>query len=798
MSSTGSGDRLRRRRGAIAAAWLRRLSIVGLLLACACAAAAGVQPHYRVGVHVFTGEDGLPQSGVNAVLQTGDGYLWLGTFGGLARFDGQAFTLFRAEPTTDSPAAPDGRRAAHAGPASDRILALFEDDSRQLWIGTHDAGLNVYRQGAFQHLPVCGGRCQINAIFQAPGRRLWVLSNVGMFSLDRFGRQPRWIDSARTGHTLLARDRRGRVYVGGGEGLFVMDGDRLAPIPLPAGDGWVQVLQASGEELLVGTNRALYRYSPDRQRWQPLEVDAPTAAVQDADGRWWVAAARGRVLRQDEAGGWREIPELFGIGVVSLARDDEGNLWLGSGSKGLYRVRKPLFGLLAAPRDGVNMAGRVIVGDGQGGLWLGSACAGLRHWRRDGDMRLVPLQARVGDDCVTSLTLDRDGAPLAGTADGRLVRVAQGKPTLLGRWPGVGAVDVWNYGDRGFLLAAGATSYEIELDGEGRIASQRRIDALQGMNLNGLLPAARGGYWAVGDRGVWRLAGGRIVERWTPQQGLSSRFARALYEDPATGTLWVGTYGGGLNRIRHGRVQRYDSRNGLFDDTVSCILPDGQGRLWLGGNRGVAVLPAPDAAADAIESVGYSAADGLIPAEINGGHSASCHRDTQGRLWFSLVEGFAVIDAAGLSGAKPGMPRPHIEQVAVGGRARDRAASPLAIEPFARNLEIHYTAINLSRPRDTRFRLRLLGFDHDWVDAGLNRSIVYSTIPWGEHVFEVQARSQGGDWSPVSARLEISNPQPWYLRPWILILTTALGLVVLVGATQLGANQEREVVRRER
>src|SRR5690606_6046323 len=118
-------------------------------------------------------------------------------------------------------------------------------------------------------------------------------------------------------------------------------------------------------------------------------------------------------------------------------------------------------------------------------------------------------------------------------------------------------------------------------------------------------------------------------------------FARALHEDKAGDVLWVGTYGGGLNRIQDGEVRRYTSGNGLLDDTVSCILPDEQGRLWLGGNLGVTLLPAPDQAAEGIESVGFAANDGLVPPEINGGDASSCHRDAKGRLWFSLVAGFA-------------------------------------------------------------------------------------------------------------------------------------------------------------
>ena len=767
-----------------------RLSLSALALWVLCGSAlasAEVQPRYRVGVHAFTGDDGLPQGGVNAVLQTRDGYLWIGTFGGLARFDGLSSRIFRAEPSLD---ASGPRHGPQAGPASDRILALHEDERQQLWIGTQDAGLSVYRQGTFRHLPICGGTCQINAIVQTPDRTLWILSNVGLFTLDPLRRQPTWVDAQRTGHTHLVRDRQGRIYVGGGEGLFVLDDGRLRRLALPAGDGWVQVLKTNGDDLLVGTNRALYRYRPGSGQWQPLGVASPTAAVKDADGRWWVATAPGRMLREDDSG-WRDLPELFGMGVISLARDDEGNLWLGTGSKGLLRVRKPVFGSIPASLGGVDMAGRAVVADGQGGLWFGSACGGLRRWRQDGSLLRQPVLRAAGDECVASLALDGDGALWVGTAEGLLVRIADGRPTLVGQWPGGGAVNVWRRSEGRLFVSSGRSVLAVEIDGERRISAQRRIEALRDMSINAIVPAASGGDWFVGDRGVWRLLGERVVERWTPREGLSSRFARAVYEDRATATLWVGTYGGGLNRIRNGQVQRYDSRNGLFDDTVSCILPDGQGRLWLGGNRGITVLPTPGDAGAKIESVGYAAGDGLVPAEINGGHSTACHRDSRGRLWFSLVEGFAVVDPKDFPVVAPVPLRARIEQVAVAGRSQQIAGDSLALEPFARSLEIHYTAINLSRPRETYFRFRLLGFDHGWVDAGQNRSILYPLIPWGEHRFEVQARTLGGRWSPVPARLSVLNPQPWYLRPWALILATALGLLVLVAATHIGTSQDR-------
>lgn len=758
----------------------------GLFVICAPASALPVGAFdYRMGARAFTSDDGLPQSGANTVVQTRDGYLWVGTFGGLARFDGLAFTIFRGKPAFDTSTS----EGPQAGPASDRILALYEDDRGWLWVGTQDAGLSVRRQGVFHHLPVCGGSCQINDILQTPDRTLWIATSVGVLNLDPVHGRETWIGRDSIGYARLARDGQGRIHVAGNEGFFVVADGRLRPIPLPDGERRVPVLKTSGSALLVGTERTLYRYDPALGQWQRLGVAGPKAAVTDADGQWWVATISGQLLRETGPGQWRDVPELFGLGITSLAWDNEGNLWIGSGGKGLLRVRKPLFGLVSAPGWGMNMAGRAVIADGQDGMWLGSACAGLWHRAPDGDMQRYPIQPGQGNGCVASLVLDREGTLWVGTVEGRLIRVAKGKAKLVGAWSIGNAINVWQRGARHFLVSSERSMFDVRTDDEGRIVGQQRIAALEGMNVNNIIPAARGGDWYAGDRGVWRVVDNRVVERWTPREGLSSRFARALYEDKETATLWVGLYGGGLNRIRNGQVSRYDSRNGLFDDTVSCILRDERGRLWLGGNRGVTLLPTPRRAAAEIESIGYTTSDGLTPSEINGGYSTPCHRDRQGRLWFSLVEGFAVLDPADFPDGQPALLTPRIEQVMVDGRVQRIAGSSLTLEPYARSLEIHYTAINLSRPRETHFRFRLLGFDPGWVDAGQNRSILYPSIPWGDHLFEVQARTQGGRWSTVSADLRVLNPQPWYLRPWILILATSLSLLALVGGTQFGANQ---------
>lgn len=768
--------------------WLVALALLAICVA--APAAEPVAPDYRIVPRSFTHEDGAPQSGVNAIVQDREGYLWLGTFGGLARFDGSAFRVFRKHSAPDAAAG-----ARQTGPASDRIISLFEDDRGRLWIGTQDAGLSVYERGAFRHLPVCGGTCEVSDIEQGPDRTIWIATAAGVFRMDpESTRATRLAHADPKGYSHVAIDRKGRVFVGGYEGFQIVAGDRLHDIPLPdAGDSHVSTLHRDGGGLLVGTTQRLYRYRHDQARWLPQDVSEPKYAARDAHGRWLVAQGNGRVLREEGPGQWREIAELSGLGVSALAFDEEDNLWIGTGSKGLLRLRTPVFGLLSTAQLGTSAPGRAVVADGRGGYWLGLACGALRHLDANGRVRLWPIREVLGNDCVSSLWADSDGMLWIGTSSGVLGRLHDGVLLRVASWRKGEAIGIWKDGE-GVLVNAGASTYRVRIDADGRLLRQQRIAALDGMHINRVVPGARGGTWFVGDHGVLRLMGERVVERWSPREGLSSRFARALYED-GDGVLWIGTYGGGLNRIADGRVHHYSSENGLSDETVSCILPDDRGRLWLGGNRGATLLPAPGEAGEVIESVLFAAYDGLVPSEINGGTSSPCLRDAQGRLWFTLVEGFAVLDPARIHDDRPAPLRAHIEDVKVAGEAGEIADGVLRLASFTRNLQIRYTAINLSRPRETRFRFRLSGFDADWVDAGQNRSILYPSVPWGEHLFEVQARLTGGSWS-TAAELRIVHPQPWYQRPWIWTLAASMGLVVLLGARRQDQEPTRHPVRR--
>jgi len=771
------------------------LSALAPLLALAAipsiAAEPPTAPMYSPVIERFDTRNGLPQNGVNAILQARDGWLWVGTFGGLARFDGERFFNYpSAEHPMRSQDAPD----VADGPQSDSILALMQDDADRIWIGSQDSGVAVFDQDRFLHLPVCNSACQVTD-FEQLGRTIWASSDSGLWRIDAAtftatklqGFPDRYTSSvATTGNGKLYAPMDGKLAE------IADDGESIREIAPPIGAGRVLRVFSEGDMVWVTTINGLYGYHTVRGEWLAsidarqttgLDRDA-TYLLADSGGGFWYAMQNGSLWKRNESG----ESTLFwqgeaGSGITVLSRDKEANLWIGSSVHGLMRLRPSRIGLMPLPDASLNLSGNAVESDGGNGVYFGLSC-GLWHWNGDDITQRISPEGNDTNFCITSLERAHDGTLWIGNISGKLMRLrepGQAVETVatLSNGPYVSAIT--QLPDGQLLVAARLGTYRIELDDNGEFTGLSAIPALDGMRIIQILPSKHGGTWFVGSRGAYRLGEDEIVERWTPAEGLANRFARALFEDD-NGVTWIGTYGGGLHRIENGRLRNFRRSQGLYDDAISCLLPDQYGQIWMAGNRGVSVLRNDPGDAEFITVDGYSENEGLVPSELNGSSQSACHRDPQGRLWLALVRGFAVLDPARFERTDAPVPSAHVTGVAVNGIPHP-LTDELRLPPSDSIVEVQYTAINLTSPERLHFRFRLSRASTDWIDAGSNRSIVFPSIPWGENVFEVQARNEDGPWSEP-ARLHIVRPSPWYQKPWLWLLATTLGLMLVVSATR--------------
>ena len=757
---------------------------------------------------VWTTEKGLPQNDVTQLIQTRDGYIWLGTNGGLVRFDGIRFTIF------DSGNTPELR--------SSRILSLAEDRDGALWIGTQNGGLTSYRWGKFKNYGIKDGLPD-ESVFSIEADRsgnLW-LSPGGLLRLTN-GRFTLYstrdgLPSNGSGNICEAPD--GSIWFRSGD--FIMhfhDGrfERFSTKDLPAdwiarvvtmavaGDGSLWLVTEYGLVHLQNGNFTIL----NRQPAAPYGTVMPSTFVlqtfEDRTGSLRFLTPSGLAHYQDgKVIVDTPIPfhELSGLNMAlwtvrPVIEDREGNLWVGTGGLGLHRFRTRQIMAYAAETGLSDDGFMPITGDGAGGLWLGSTGNSLYHFQ---DGKFTPHNI---DQQARSLCRDHNGTLWIGTNKG-LYRLQDGQlitddpiNSVMGQGTTVQAI----YEDREANLWVG-TGRDEEQDGAlyrisgGAITKFQMREGLVANDVRFIMEDHEGALWVGTTRGMSRLKDERFTN-YTTAQGLSSNFVREIHED-ADGTLWIGTYGGGLNRLKDGHFVAITTRNGLFDNIVSRILEDDHGNFWMSGNRGVyrAVRKELNDFADgrlpSITSISYGVEDGMKINETNGGSQPAGWKAADGKLWFPTIKGVVAIDPSNLN---PVPPVVHIEQVLIGQSPAD-LWQPIRVRPGQGDLEIHYTGLSYTAPDKVRFKYKLEGYDPDWVDAKERRVAYYTQVTPGAYTFKVMAANNDGVWSTESARVQlIVIPPVW--RTWWFRTLAILG--VLAGIFLLYKQRIRELERRRR
>lgn len=748
--------------------------------------AAALDPSRQLADYVhetWTMAHGLPHEGITAVLQTRDGYLWVATLDGVARFDGVRFESFNLIPA--------------AGTQTNVVLALAETPDGALWMGTRD-GLVRYHEGRFTVITAADGlsSAAIRCLLADSDGSLWIGTRWGGLNHLSDGRITTLTSADGLAHTdvrSLARDPDGGLWVGTGGGLhFVRDG-RVRPVPLSseAPMPLVTAIHVDRQRTLwLGTStRLLEAAAADRLDFsRPLPAAVRhlgtevRALVEDAEGTLWVGFGEGlgrvRGARVELTG---DPERLSYHHVRSLASDHEGSLWIGTDGGGLNRWRDSSIVLLTG-RD-VSMSLLAVWRAPDGAMWMGGNCGGVTRWK-DGTTTRVTSAHGLPGDCVQSLAGEPSGAVWIGTTagaarwqDGRITRVYTTANGL--RHGHVPAIAIGRRGDV-WLGTVDAGVVHIERD------SLTYYDATNGLahpDVRAIVESRDGTVWIGTFGGGLARWNAGVLTRLSRADGLSSDHILTLTED-ADGTLWVGTSGGGLNRIRDGRITAYTPANGLPFDSVYRILDDERGALWVSSHRGIFSVPRQqleDVAEGRLERLAprwFRAPDGMPGGGALGGTQPAGDRDGAGRLWFPTLRGPAIIDPRHL--VRNTVPPPvHVERVRVDGREA-AGDTLLSLGPGVRDIEIDYTALSYAEPSKVRFRYRLEGFDEEWVDAGTRRTAYFTNLRPGVYTLHVVGSNNDGVWNDRGATVAFVL-RPRFYQTWLFAAgcgLAALGVVV--------------------
>lgn len=734
---------------------------------------------------IWQSADGLPEDFAQALAQTPDGYLWIGTSAGLVRFDGVRFVVFDRA----------GEPAFH----DDSVYSLLAARDGALWAGTEGGGLLRYRAGVFRAFGPADGLTNgfVRVIYQDRAGRLWVGTDRGLFRVegDRLLRIDNRAGLPSINVHSIWEDRRGRLLVGG-SGILVLDG--AAPV---------------------------YYRSPGT-----FADNSVRAIRQTADGSLWIGTISGlRRISEDYRGDPFLAPLLIaGVNISVIREDRGGSVWIGTYGNGLLRFQDGRMIRLAAPAAVPHNNVLAVFADREGDVWVGT---------QGGLLRLSPSAARTittpdgVPQSINTIYDDPRGPLLVAALNGRLFRVADSSlvpaplPPLLSSVPirnafrdregalwigtdGQGAVRfrgsaVFRYTMRDGLVNDFVRAFCQDRDGaiwigtdgglsrwqDGRFENFGVESGLAYESVRALLPARDGALWVATDGGLNRIRSRQVVAEPALDR-LGGQKVWALYEDSGGG-LWIGTHGAGLFLFKAGRLSSFN----LPTRKIHFIAEDPEGHLWMSGPTGVISVARREleessrsgAAQPAVRV--YSTAEGLSTNQMNGGVQPAGALTATGALWVPSTKGVVRIERGSPDSA--GAPPILIERVL----ADDRPVpltSALRLAPGRGKLEIQYTAVRLRSPERLRFRYFLERFDHDWTEAGERRAAYYTNVPPGSYRFHVVAYELNDPRQTAEQVLDLEWRPHFYQTSWFLSLCALAALASIWGAYRLHVRGVRQ------
>ena len=707
--------------------------------------------------HSFGQADGLAGGSVQVVHQAPDGAMWIGTQGGLSRYDGYWVTTFDAA----------------AGLPSDNVLALASADDG-LWIGT-DAGL-----------------CRLSA------------DSLACYDLDD-GLPSRRVQALATDHT-------GRLWIGTPNGLALYDGQDMQI--LLAADGlpshMVTGLKAQGTSMWVATFGGLARWTEGGFHVLSSADGLAGDAIYDIDtaldGSLWIAAVGG--LSQLSAEGIRTFGPDDGLPsdqALAVLADSYGGIWVGTGTtvgfqagSGMCHYRLGEFECFRVEDGLASNQVLNIFEDREGLVWAGTTAgvsrsggAHFTHYdRSDG----------LGNDVVQTLLRTRDGTLWVGTENG-LTRLSGDSLQTWNRTNGLPADEVWSLledrdGDLWIGTNAGLVRHQgrhfqrfqdgpgenlvlsLAQDQAGRIwigtwtsgayvydgdtfTHLTPADGLGGVEVDAIVTDRQGRVWLGGwQAGVSVLdSAGDSLRTYSTADGLPSNTVHALGLD-GEGRVWVGSDGGASMWTGDGFVS-YSSVDGMAHNLVRTLLADHQGHMIFGTDAGVNLF-------DGLTFQSLLPRDGLRSNEIR-----ALQSDGAGGLWIGSTRG--------LTHYHPRASTPTIQLVDVITDRHHGAQTQVHTTTDITLLGIEYQGISFkTRPEGMRYRYRLVGDDSVWVSTRANR-VDFEDLPAGRYTFQVQAidRDLGYASAPATVDLVVDLPIRAIIG-WIAVAAVSLLAVILV------------------
>lgn len=766
---------------------LKRISVCFILTALLCAevfSAPGVDQSFLndyVGKN-WTTEDGLPGMTVVDLMQDDKGYIYLGTYDGLVRFDGVEFTLYN--------------RAVDEKYNFATAHSVLQDSEGNLWVGHNDEGLScISPDGSVTKYTVDNGLLnnKVNVLAEDFDHNIWIGTATGLCYMTPnrqvcFPELDRDITEKITVSGLYC-DTSGRIWMTTGSNAYIYENSVLKRFggfkSLDAkeiydvtqdnmGAFWFSVEPHYAVKVSDG-KETVYDLSHDNEAGSVV-----TDIVQDLSGNMWIGTDKGVVVIHN--GNFAYFDSSNGLpddGVNEILEDDEGNIWLGLNRGGLYKMTRGKF-LTVKTDSAIN----AICEDKMRNLvWLGSDMGLLCY--KDGAFTTNKLTELTQGVRIRHVGATGDGEIIVSAFSNDIPQISMFKD---------GSIKTWSVDDG---IAGNRNRVSIKTTkGEYYVGTARGLNVIRRdgkvENLSASLDMSNNYImWLYEDSenqiwvgtnggGVYILRDEKVAKHYTTGDGLAGNVIFKIHEED--GAVWIGT-GTGLSRLdkETGKFVNFNSLNGLGTDSVFQLLTDFTGTAWMLSNKGI-ISARMSEMQEVIERTrvkltvhNYGKADGL---NTGGVTSTSCSlKDSSGNLWFTLVDGFAIYSPI-RSGGKQRAPRVEVQGYSIDSEHFDYHGEEIIVPPTAKRLSIKYTGITSMAPERVMFRYRLEGFEPDYSDWGSLRTVSYTNIKPGTYKFYVTALNNDGLESEPGMPVIITKLPHIWQRPWFWILIVlAVGLI---------------------
>ncbi|HET9049333.1 MAG TPA: diguanylate cyclase [Chiayiivirga sp.] len=741
-----------------------------------------LDPDHHVSEYTVTGwtmEDGLPHNLVFALAQDDEGYLWIGSWEGAARFNGRSFTAFDERKLKDVPLI--------------GVRTILHDQDGALLFGTAQHGIVRYAKGEWSKLePTVEKSLRVVSMLRARDGSLWIGTDRSVLQLWPDGR----LETVAEGElpygvvfSLLEREN-GDMLIGSEHGLFEFHDGRLQALSqrlhLPATAVRAMVQRRNGN-LIVAGNGGAFVITPSAQVQRIMERSVESL-LEDRDDSLWLGISGGGLARWHQ-GRVQVIDEALGLhgrNSQALIEGRDGLLWVGT-TNGLFRINDaPAFGLDKTRGLGDNYPRTILRHHDT--MYVGHA-NGLDLWR--GDV-FEPIDLG-GDVSVLALASARDGGLWIGTYDRGVLylpdderRVVSAKAIVEGL-PSRHVRALAETADGSLWI--GTTAGLVRRRADGSVQDVEDLPGHTGSFVRGISAARDGGLWISLANGLMHWSPDERMQRWVADENFPGIGAFDVLETE-NGDAWIGT-DHGLLRLRAGKFSMYDRSRGLPNDTLLRVLRDRQGAMWLCSSRGAfrvdfAQFEELDRGTrDRLSVDTIDHASGMPSSQCNGASGPAGDLDAVGRIWFPTALGVAVIDPVAVVARS----KVRVPILIEGVQANSKPLAPAQLHVLATSINrvvVRYVGLHLRDPLGVRYRYRMLGFENEWVDAGNDLDAVYTNLPPGVLRFEVQAAMAPVDWARAkdlpTAAIEFRRIPPFWRQPWFYVALPFIMLALSVMA----------------